>query len=337
MAGEVGVGGQAERGSQRATHASCRIEEHEHDHLVARVARSLEAVQVLDDGVAHAARRLAVLRNWSPSSSKSAVYPSPRRISSASVTVLGAWWWAWSECDSSLRSSPAEQARTQAVSAWHAELITASAWQTRRWRRRPFPIRGVRARTRSTARPCRRSTSPSRRRCSPSSRASGTRPRLGEEVGTQPGSSEPAVDLRRDRRHPQLRRRSPRLGTTSRSRSTARSWSAWCRRRCMGAGGGRRTVVAHGWRRTASDGSFDSAAATALRCGAATDVDTATVMVIPGKGAGRWRNEVSRSFRQPDSTAQPVLRARRGAGWPGRDRRGDDHARRRSGTSPHRA
>jgi fructose-1,6-bisphosphatase/inositol monophosphatase family enzyme len=50
------------------------------------------------------------------------------------------------------------------------------------------------------------------------------------------------------------------------------------------------------------DGSFEPAAAIALRCRAATDVDTATVMVMPWEGfMVGWRDEVSRAFRQPDS------------------------------------
>ena len=68
-------------------------------------------------------------------------------------------------------------------------------------------------------------------------------------------------------------------------------------RRWWATHGGGAWMAAYG-----EDGSFDRGAAVVLRCAAATDVDTATVMVMPWSGFMiGWRDEATRLFRQPES------------------------------------
>lgn len=68
-------------------------------------------------------------------------------------------------------------------------------------------------------------------------------------------------------------------------------------RRWWATRGGGAWMAAYG-----EDGSFDPVAAVALHCGDATDLDAATVMVMPWSGfMVGWRDELTHAFRQPDS------------------------------------
>jgi fructose-1,6-bisphosphatase/inositol monophosphatase family enzyme len=68
-------------------------------------------------------------------------------------------------------------------------------------------------------------------------------------------------------------------------------------RRWWATRGGGAWVAAYG-----EQGSLDPTTATALQCGDAADLDTATVMVMPWEGFMiGWRDEATRLFRQPDS------------------------------------
>ena len=102
------------------------------------------------------------------------------------------------------------------------------------------------------------------------------------------GHLRPAMDLRRHRRHPQLRPRPAGLGDRrSRSRSTARSSSASSRRRGTGAAGGRHAVAARGLAAypARTGRSIATSACRLAMWSTATDVDAATVIVMPWSGS----------------------------------------------------
>ena len=160
-------------------------------------------------------------------------------------------------------------------------------------------------RTRSTARLSRRSTSTSRRRCSPpSARCIPTTTSSARRSAPRPGTSNrrwifDGIDGTHN-----YAARSARLGDHDRARGRRRGRGR--RRvgaRCMGAGGGRRAVAEHGWRRTAR--TVRSTGAATSSCGAAArptlDDGDGDGDAVGGVHASGGATRCAQPFRQPES------------------------------------